>query len=71
MITQPRHYIITKNELAILKGLADGKTYVQIGAEIGYSTSRLKGFMRDLLPKLGARNRTHAVAIAYRRGIIE
>jgi hypothetical protein len=31
----------------------------------------VKGYMKNILPKLGARDRTHAVMIAVKRGILD
>jgi DNA-binding NarL/FixJ family response regulator len=38
---------------------------------LGLSEDTIKGYMKVIYSKLGAADRTHAVTIAARRGIIE
>jgi two-component system NarL family response regulator len=38
---------------------------------LAISEGTVKAHMKNILPKLGARDRTHAVMIAVRRGIMD
>jgi DNA-binding NarL/FixJ family response regulator len=58
---------LTSREEEILFALADGLTNPEIAGELSISPETVKCHIRHLLPKLGARNRTHAVALAYHR----
>jgi two-component system, NarL family, response regulator len=65
------HNDLTKNETLLLQGLADGRTGLQITVELNYSKWTTRDWMRSIVKKLEANNRTHAVAIAMRRGLIK
>jgi two-component system, NarL family, nitrate/nitrite response regulator NarL len=61
---------LTPREWDVLVGIAEGLTDDQIGARlyIARDTVRLHG--RVLRAKLNARNRAHAVSIAYQRRLL-
>lgn len=59
----------TRNEQVLL-ALADGLSNEEIGAELHLSTKTIKCYVKELLDRLGARNRTHAVALAYHHGLL-
>jgi DNA-binding NarL/FixJ family response regulator len=42
-----------------------------IAAQLDISEATVKGHMKNILSKLGANDRTHAVTIAIKRGIID
>jgi DNA-binding NarL/FixJ family response regulator len=42
-----------------------------VGQRLNISEETVKAHMKSILSKLGANDRTHAVTIAVRRGIIE
>jgi DNA-binding CsgD family transcriptional regulator len=54
----------------ILKQVADGNRNREIGARLAISEDTVKSHIRHILEKLGAKDRTEAVAIGIRRGII-
>jgi DNA-binding CsgD family transcriptional regulator len=61
---------LTIREEQLLFAFADGLNNVEVAAELFLSVETVKSHSRGLLVKLGAKNRTHAVAIAYHRGIL-
>jgi DNA-binding NarL/FixJ family response regulator len=61
---------LTTRELDILKGVAAGNSNKMIAAQLSISEETVKTHMKSVLSKLDANDRTHAVTIAIRRGII-
>jgi DNA-binding NarL/FixJ family response regulator len=67
----PRRRIeLTGRELQVLKGMADGKSNAEIGRDLYVSEDTVKTHARRLFRKLGARDRAHAVASAFRAGLV-
>lgn len=62
---------LTEREIATLSLAAVGKSNREIGRHLGLSEETVKGHMKAIFSKLSAADRTHAVTIAARRGIIE
>ncbi len=62
--------MLTAREVAVLTLAAGGNSNKQIAARLGLSEDTIKGYMKVIYAKLGAADRTHAVTIAARRGII-
>lgn len=62
---------LSEREVAILRQVADGKANKQVAAELGLSEETVKGHLKSIFFKLGVADRTHAVTVAARRGIIE
>lgn len=62
--------LLTTRELAVLKGIAQGKQREEIARELGIGLESIKTHMRNVLNKLGASNATNAVAHAYKLGIL-
>jgi two-component system, NarL family, response regulator len=60
---------LTNREVTVLKEFAHGFTYVEVGQHLNISHETVKAHMRNIRFKLGARNTTHAVAIACRERI--
>ena len=50
--------------------MADGKSNAEIGRELFVSEDTVKTHARRLFRKLGARDRAHAVAAAFRAGLV-
>ena len=63
--------MLSKRELEILQSLSLGNSNRMIGEQLGISTETVKAHMRSLMSKLGAEDRTQALLLALRRGIIE
>ena len=61
---------LTDRETEILAGAADGETAAQTGARLFLSSETVKGYRKRIIAKLGARNGTHAVALALRTGLL-
>lgn len=62
---------LTDREIEVLKLIAAGRTNKMVGDDLGISEDTVKGHMRNILSKLNASDRTHAVTIALRRGFLE
>lgn len=61
---------LTEREMAVLSSAASGNGNKQIGVHLGIAEDTVKAHIRTILAKLDANDRTHAVAIAVKRGII-
>jgi len=62
---------LTEREIEVLQGVAAGKSNKLIAAELNISEGTVKTHMKSILPKLNASDRTHAVMIALKRGILD
>jgi DNA-binding NarL/FixJ family response regulator len=62
---------LTNREVDILRQTAVGNRNREIGANLFISEGTVKVHMKNIMEKLGARDRTQAVAIAARRGFIQ
>jgi DNA-binding NarL/FixJ family response regulator len=62
---------LTHRQREILQLLADGGSTVAAARELDLSEETVKTHTKNILARLGARNRTHAVAIALRRCLID
>jgi len=56
-------------EVRVLVLIAKGKSNKEIAAQLAVTEDAVKGQVRNILAKLGANDRTHAVSIAVKRGI--
>ena len=61
---------LTSRELDVLRLSADGCSAKIIGQRLFISSSTVKGHSNKIREKLVAMNMTHAVTIAFRRGIL-
>ncbi len=62
---------LTKRQREILQLLANGESTTVAARELDLSEETIKTHTKNALARLGARNRTHAVAIALRESLIE
>jgi DNA-binding NarL/FixJ family response regulator len=62
---------LTPREIAVLKLIAAGNANKEIAAQLHISEEGVKGSVKSILLKLGANDRTHAVTIGLKRGIID
>jgi DNA-binding NarL/FixJ family response regulator len=61
---------LSKREIEVLGTIARGKRNIDIAALLFISEETVKGHISHIMDKLGAGDRTEAVAIGVRRGII-
>ena len=61
---------LSEREVEVLRSAAAGNGNKAIAVHLGIAEETVKSHIRTILSKLDARDRTHAVAIAARRGII-
>jgi two-component system, NarL family, response regulator len=63
--------MLTRRQREILQLLADGGSTAAAARELDLSEETVKTHTKNVLARLGARNRTHAVAIALRECLID
>ncbi len=62
---------LTPREIEVLQHVAKGLGNKEIGVRLGTAAGTVKMHLQNILSKLGASDRTHAVTLAIRRGIIQ
>jgi len=62
---------LTVREIEVLRLIATGNANKEIGAKLSVGEDTVKRHVTNILGKLDANDRTHAVTIALKRGIIE
>ena len=62
---------LTPAEVRVLRLIAEGNANKEIAAQLSSSEDTVKGQVRNILSKLGAKDRTHAAMIGLKRGIVE
>jgi DNA-binding NarL/FixJ family response regulator len=62
---------LTQREIEVLREVAAGNANKMVAQLLNVSEETIKAHMKNILSKLGANDRTHAVTIALKRGIIE
>ena len=63
--------VLTEREVEVLREVADGNRNREIAERLFISEETVKVHIKHIMEKLGANDRTQAVAIAIRRGIIQ
>jgi DNA-binding NarL/FixJ family response regulator len=58
-------------EVRVLRLIAEGNSNREIAAHLLTTEDSIKNHVKNILSKLGANDRTHAVMVALKRGIIE
>lgn len=61
---------LTARELDVLRLIAKGMRNKEIAAELGIGEETARGHVKNILAKLGLHDRTEAVAVAVKRGIV-
>ena len=62
---------LTSREIDVLRLIAGGNANKLIADRLSITEDTVKGHVKNILSKLGASDRTHAVTIALKRGIID
>jgi DNA-binding NarL/FixJ family response regulator len=62
---------LTEREMEVLRLIAAGNANKEIAAQLSLTEETIKSRVSSILSKLGANDRTHAVTIGLKRGIIE
>jgi DNA-binding NarL/FixJ family response regulator len=62
---------LTSREIDVLRLIASGHANKLIADRLSITEETVKGHVKNILSKLGASDRTHAVTIALKRGIID
>jgi DNA-binding NarL/FixJ family response regulator len=62
---------LTQREIDVLRAVAGGNANKMVAQLLHVSEETVKAHMKSILSKLGANDRTHAVTIALKRGIIQ
>jgi len=61
---------LSAREIEVLRLIADGNSNKIVASKLDISEDTVKGHVKSILSKLGANDRTHAVTIGLKRGII-
>ena len=62
---------LSEREIQVLRLVAQGNSNKRVAAQLGVTEETIKAHMSSIISKLNANDRTHAVTIALRRGILE
>jgi DNA-binding NarL/FixJ family response regulator len=62
---------LTTREIEVLRDVAKGSSNKVIAARLAISEHTVKGHLKNILSKLDASDRTHAVMIALKRGFLD
>ena len=62
---------LTPAEVRVLRLIAEGNANKEIAEQLAVSEDTVKGQVRNILSKLGAKDRAHAAMIGLKRGIFE
>ena len=62
---------LTRRQRQILQLYADGHSTTRVAKRLGVSTETVRTHTKASLSRLGATDRAHAVAIAFRNSLIE
>lgn len=63
--------VLSPREIDVLKRVAAGNSNRRVASELAVTEETVKSHMKNIMTKLSARDRTHAVMIALKRGIID
>jgi DNA-binding NarL/FixJ family response regulator len=63
--------VLTPREIDVLRLIATGNANKEIAAKLSLTEETIKGHVKNILAKLGVNDRTHAVTIGLKRGIID
>ena len=69
--TTAPHVRLTGREQQVLSSLADGRALRDTAEALGITVNTCRGYVQQVLEKLGAHSRLEAVAVARRTGLID
>jgi len=61
---------LSERQLSVLEALARGMENAEIGQELALSESTVKAELRSIYAELGVKNRSQAVAVGFRLGVL-
>ena len=70
-LTTPDIPELSDREKLVLRMIAEGRTADEIAGQLHIGSGSVRTYIRRMLEKLGARNSTHAVNIAWRLGLFD
>ena len=70
LVDHPRDDLTTR-EIDVLRLIAEGNANKEIADQLSIGEASVKSYVANILSKLEAKDRAHAVTIGLRRGIIE
>ena len=62
---------LSAREVEVLRSVAAGNSNKIVADDLSISEDTVKGHMKNIMAKLGANDRTHAVLIAIKRGFLD
>jgi DNA-binding NarL/FixJ family response regulator len=71
VLPRPSSEALTDRESEVLGRIAMGMNNREIGDALGISENTVKGHVQNLLAKLGVADRTKALVVAVRRGLVQ
>lgn len=63
--------MLTEREVEVMRYIAEGHSNREVGALLSVTEDTIKARVKSILLKLHARDRTHAVTLAVRRGLLQ
>jgi DNA-binding NarL/FixJ family response regulator len=63
--------VLTPREIDVLRLIAEGNANKEIAGKLSLTEETVKGHVKNILAKLGVNDRTHAVTVGLKRGIID
>jgi len=71
LLTRASHPALTTREVQIMYVVAEGKRNKEVAADLSISEETVVTHLKNIFTKLGVNDRTGAVSVAIRRGIIQ
>jgi DNA-binding NarL/FixJ family response regulator len=71
LLPRPSDEELTDREIEVLRAIAKGMANKEIAEALHISESTVKGHVNNLLAKLGVSDRTKALVVALRRGLVQ
>jgi DNA-binding NarL/FixJ family response regulator len=62
--------VLTSREIEVLRLIANGNANKEVAGKLSLTEETVKGHVKNIFSKLGVNDRTHAVTVGLKRGII-